>query len=218
MLLRRTGNVLANGAATAAVLLCSGCLLQRLNGYEFEGHFTLGLSHLEAHRYHDAEKQFGRAYTYTVLGRLGAYWEAASLYNYGIALGHQAKFRDAEDAMKRALGLDETSAPPEPRLRPKRLFELARLYQAWGKDELARDCYKEAMPLAGQQDVEKIDPIGFAVVLEDYAALLEKMGAPGEARAQLAKAAEIRHSNPGKAALIHIDYYPSAPPEDSTGS
>lgn len=196
----------------ALPVLCSGCfIIKGVNGGHYAYHYDTGLVALYNHNFEGARKQFGVAWHYAASGFLGPGAEAAALYNYGLASGHTGRFEEAEHCIKQALELDKKATPSDPGLRLKRLVELARLYQAWQKNELAEQCYLEAVLLARQQHVDVKDPVGFAIVLEDYADVLEKIGKQDAAVEQRTAAAVIRSSNPGVEPKRKPEYY--APPQ-----
>ena len=61
-----------------------------------------------------------------------------ALYNYGRMCGFLGDFAQAETNLLQALELEEKSDEPEKKTHTSmRLFELARLYQAWGRDTKA---------------------------------------------------------------------------------
>jgi tetratricopeptide (TPR) repeat protein len=90
-----------------------------------------------------------------------------------------------------------------------RLFELARLYQAWGKYSQSIEMYEKAFPLADKQNALKTDPIGYAIVLNDYAAVLKKAGFEQKAESVESRSQKIKDANPGVEPKTKIHYYPT---------
>ena len=90
-----------------------------------------------------------------------------------------------------------------------RFFELARLYQAWGKDAQSVEYYEKAIASVEKQGVEKRDPATYAIVLEDYAKVLKRVNSTTQAEAAQQKAKELRDANPGVEPKVYWRYYPS---------
>ena len=194
------------GVAILASLACSGCLLLELNAGHYQAYFHGGLSALDAEDFSTAKKRFARACYY---GQdLGPEAEAAAVYNYGLAVGQLGEFVKAESCFKRALELDAKTEGKEGRHASMRWFELARLYQAWGKDELSRESYEKAFPLAEEQHASGNDPISVAMALDDYAGVLDSLGLGADSAKARERAESLRRANPDKKALVKILHYP----------
>jgi tetratricopeptide (TPR) repeat protein len=211
-ILRLSFRVKVSAPALLAALIAlttSGCLLKQLNAGHYAFHLDTGLLALDNENFEGAKKQFSIAYWYAQIGWLGPEAEAAALYNYGLAAGQLGDLPKAEENFRRAMALDEKTEGKKGPHSIKRLLELARLYQAWDKNDLSRETYEKAFPIVNKYDADKEDPIGFATVLDDYASVLEKLDLHAEATAARAQAAEVRRANPGKAAITKIRHYPA---------
>jgi len=158
-----------------------------------------------------AEKQFRAAYWYAQVSHAGPQAEAAALYNYALAAGQLGQFPKAEDGLKRTMALDEKTEGKEGPLAAKRLLELARLYQAWEKYDLSREYYQKAFPLLDRYGAEAKDPPGAALVLKDYANVLEKTGLSAEAEAARSRAAALEKEHPGEQPKTRFRHYPAIP-------
>jgi tetratricopeptide (TPR) repeat protein len=191
------------------VFLCVGCLINDLNIDHYKTYYDSGLKHLNAEDYGSAKILFARAYNYAQAGFLGSEAEAAALYNYALAVGHLGDFQQAEDCLKRTIALDEKAEGKDATHASMRLFELARLYQAWGQNSQAIETYEKAFSLAGKQNVIKTDPIGYAVVLNDYAIVLKKAGFAKKTELVESEAQKIRDANPSVEPKVKIRYYPT---------
>ena len=194
--------------ASAVAICCSGCLMNEFNGGHYNSYYQGGGSAYDAGDFVTAKKRFGRAYWYAQSG-LGPKAEAAALYNYALSVGHLGDFEQAEDCLKRTMKLDEKSEGKDSLSASMRLFELARLYDAWGKDTQATNAYTRAITLAEKYGARGDDPIGFASVLDDYGTLLKKLGLHGEAALQKEMAQKLRDAHPGVTAKVRIRYYPT---------
>lgn len=201
-----------SGLLAFCILGCTGCrLTHELNAGHYRFHLNAGLDALDRNRYSTAKHEFARAIWYAQGENLGPEAEAAAIYDYALAVGHLGEFQSAEECLKRALVLDAKTEPTEGKQATMRLFELARLYQAWGKNELSRTAYQRALQNLKNWNAEEKDPIGLAQVLDDYAAVLGKAGNKSEAESIRERSDSIRRANPGKKPQIHIDYYPEEP-------
>lgn len=191
------------------VHFCTGCLLNDLNVGHYQRYYDSGVSHLKAENYYEAKRSFAAAIFYAQTGHLGPEASAAACYNYAIAVGHLGDFQPAEDSFKRAVAFDEKAEGKDGAHAGMRLFELARLYQAWGRYSAAIDGYEKAIPLAAKYGAEKSDPIGYATVLGDYLALLKEAGFEQRAESVEVEIKELKDANPGAEPKLEIRYYPT---------
>jgi tetratricopeptide (TPR) repeat protein len=190
--------------------------LKQINAGHYAFHLDTGLQALDNGNFEGAQRQFNIATWYARAGRLGPEAEAASFYNSGLAVGQLGDLPKAEEYIKRAMALDAETEGNEGPLATKRLLELARVYQAWDKNDLSRASYEKAFPLVEKYHADKIDPIGFATVLDDYANVLEKLGLHAEAEGPRARAEDIRKANPGKTDKTKIRHYPAPGAKEHT--
>jgi len=199
--------MLATGLLLATIL-SSGCLTDELNRRHYQDYFQGGLAALDAGDYPAAKKRFLRAAFYAQEGDLGPRAEAAAVYNYAQAVGQLGEFPEAEKFLKRAMTLDEKADGRENPFATSRLLELARLYQAWGKYEQSVEEYEAAMPFLKQINIGHDDPIGYAMVLEDYAKVLKHVGSETKASSAQSFATGLRAANPGMKPKVKLREYP----------
>jgi len=175
-------------------------------------HFNSGSAAFDQEDYVTAEKEFARAEWYAETPDFGKspaciQAKAAALYNGALSVGHQGRFEEAERLLYQTIALDSKTDSTNTALPAGRLFELARLHQAMGKNGLARKEYEQGIPIAEKFDLEKRDPIALAIILEDYAKLLDL---PADRRAESfrERAKDIRADHPGESSKTKIQYYP----------
>lgn len=193
--------------AIVLLLLPTGCLVRDLNVRHYEDYYRGGLTAFSESDFQTAKKRFDRAYWYAQTGHLGPKAEAAALYNYALATGHLGDFAQAEDCLKKTLALDEKPEGPKGAYASSRYFELARLYQGWGKDEMSVEAYEKAFSLLKKNQYED-DPIGAAIALSDYAKVLRKTGHSDKADAKMAEADTLRKAHSGESPKVTFRYYP----------
>ena len=203
-------------AALLAAVTCSGCLSFELNTGHYLFHYNAGLDALDSESYFAAKREFGRAILYSQVAKLGPEAEAAAIYNYAFAVGHLGDFGQAEECFKMAMALDAKCEGVDGPHASMRWFELARLYQAWGKYELSCQAYEKAIPLAEEYGAEKQDPIVFAEVLNDFSVALIKCNRESVAESAKARAEAIKAANPGASPKMKLHYYPLTFPEPSS--
>jgi tetratricopeptide (TPR) repeat protein len=197
------------GLASFFLFSGAGCLYYQLNAGHYSFHLESGLNALEREHFAVAKREFARAIWYAQVGNLGAESEAAAVYDFGIAVGHLGEFEAAERSFKQALELDARAEGPNGKRTGMRWGELAWLYQAWGKDQEARDAYQKLVDYAAVRNVDEADPIGLARVLDDYATVLDKLNSTSEAASARGRAEALRKANPGKKAVTDFDSYPA---------
>jgi len=192
------------------IIATPGCFLARiLDARHYQDYYTAGSIAFDRGHYKTAKEKYRTAHWYAQLASLGPHHEAAALYNYALCVGLLGDFDQAEKCLKQTIELDKKAGDAEKRVACMRLFELARLYQAWGRYDLSREYYEKGFALASRFNPDKVDPIGYAIVLEDYAIVLDQVDGKQGAEAARAHAQELRAANPGKNALEQIRYYPA---------
>ena len=143
-----------------------------------------------------AEEYYSRALWNADMGNASLSDRSRLTYNLGRVKGLRCDYAGAEALLSQALQLEEGASGPDSGLTSMRLFELARLNAAWGRPDEARLYYARAVPIVGNLDIETSDPIGFADVLDDYAAVLEASGDTEAAATTRQDAERLRRAHP----------------------
>lgn len=150
--------------------------------------------------------------TNDVLDTAMNYQRSLAAYDWGRATGRLGAYKDAERAFWYSLQLEKTrNVPEKDKLVASRYYELARLYHALGKQKEAIQCYRDALATTDKRSI-RIDPIGFAAVLDEFASYLNEAGQTNEAISFRAQSIELRRNNPGKDAKFKLEPYPILKP------
>jgi tetratricopeptide (TPR) repeat protein len=147
-----------------------------------------------------AEKNYERALINFRIGHTGDADVSMGLYNLGRAKAYLCKFDESEKLLLEALALQEQVSGRESGLVTMRLFELARVYAASKRYQESVKNYEEAIKNVRALGVESSDPIGFAMVLDDYAGILSKARREDESIHVKKEAEGLRSKNLGKQA------------------
>jgi len=141
--------------------------------------------------------------TNDVLDAAMSYQRSMAAYDWALDAGHLGDFEAAERALLYSMRLEESRSTE---WIASRHFELARLYYAWGKPGLSTEHYRKALPLVSGK--KKSDPIGYALVLDDFAVVLVENGESVEASQIRKQSDELRKNNPEKKAKFQPEPYP----------
>jgi len=196
----------------AGCFLLSGCVgvLNPFRSSFFARDIQIGNALEDEGNFLEAKKRYAMAINEADVNFLKPEDKSCALYDYGRMCGLLGDFDQAENCLLQALTLEEESNDPEKEKHiTMRLFELARLYQAWGKDAKSVEYYAKAIPLAENQQVDKKEPTAYAIVLEDYAKELERINSSRNAQQVREKAQKIREDNPNALVQFPFHYYPS---------
>ena len=190
----------------AAILLLAGCVgpTNPLSGGFYARHINLGLAAEEQGDYIAARKWFIRARAEADSNFLGKEAQSGAVYNIARMNGMLGHFEIAEQQFKEALALEEKVYGPDQGHASMRWFELARLYQAWGRYQDSAVAYDKAFSLADRLDAHKAEPGVYAATLRDFANVLDKTGEVSRAKQVRARAASFGQQRPE----WQIKYYP----------
>src|ERR1700722_7815365 len=155
--------------AMSLALLCTGCLLSDLDNGHVATRYQSGLKCMEARDYDSAAQLFYDAYSRAGANGVPPKVKGFCAYNLAICTGQLGKLEQAESWFKGALAIfDETEGKDGPSA-SSCWFELARLYQAWGKYGASVEAYEKAFPLEAKYGYDKRNPMADAVMWDDYA-------------------------------------------------
>lgn len=102
---------------------------------------------------------------------------AALIYEYGRTSGVLCDWQTASLSLEESYELDKSNGGPS----HMSLVELARLNLAQEQYEEARRYFSMAIPELDSVDADKRDPMGFVDIIEEYSAVLSKLGETKEA-------------------------------------
>jgi tetratricopeptide (TPR) repeat protein len=144
--------------------------------------------------WHEAQRLWAQAVTDADAGGTDPRTRAAFYYEYGRAAGVTCMFALAEDNLNKAYELDvQTSGPSF-----MSLVELARLNYDQKKYSQAVGYFSRAFSDMDRFDASRREPIGYADLLDEYAAALTAIGRGLEGKEAKAKASSIRVNNQGR--------------------
>jgi tetratricopeptide (TPR) repeat protein len=179
------------------LLSVTGCIRNPINAKTGANYYQWGM---DAERNGDltlARQNYSRAYANAQMGNLGPKPEAYSLYEWSRVTGYLGMYADAEKGFNDVLALIDKSEGKAENLRTPALLELARLLHDTGQHEKAIPFYQKATAEVEKGDIASVDPIGYALVLDDYAQSLQASGNAKLADEITARSASIKEANKG---------------------
>jgi tetratricopeptide (TPR) repeat protein len=141
-----------------------------------------------------ARMNCGRAATNAELGHASARMRAVLWYEYGRASGAICDYVEARRGLNTAEKLDEESGGPT----FMSLLELARLELDQGKFKDSVAFFSRFESSIPKDVAAKIDAIGYAEALEEYARAAERAGNGLLSSTLRERSAQLRRANPGK--------------------
>jgi len=154
-----------------------------------------------------AEINFSRVLVNARLGNSPTAGISMATYNFGRAKANLCKIEEAENLLTEALNLEEENSGPKSVETTMRLFELARVKTAQKMPSDAVTFYDRAISNVRELNIEASDPVGFSLVLDDYAAELSKIGSSEKSAESIAEATRLREMNAGRVAGLRPDDY-----------
>lgn len=183
---------LRNGLlAVIALLVMTGCVgsINARNGARYA---NAANSAIKAGDWTAARRYWAKAVVNAELAGAPAQQRAVLNYEYGRSLGVQCYWEESEKYLLKALDLDHQTGGPE----FMSLTELARLEYDQGDYDKAILYYERAIPEMEKAGASTKAPLGFADILEEYAAALKNVGRGAEAVAVHNQADKLRADNP----------------------
>lgn len=154
------------------VFLVGGCA-NPINRYTAARYYEMGTEAEYQGNLEAAREAYRRAFLNSDWGFLGAGAKASTLYEYGRVSGYLCFHDEAEKALKESLVYQDKDASARAQLRVPTLLELARFYYDTGRKADALLYYEEGIGLVRKLNIEKTEPVRFAIVLEEYAECLK---------------------------------------------
>lgn len=136
-------------------------------------------------------------------------FEAISMYGLARANGHLCKLNEAETWLVKSIDIRKSLPNIETAKLSQNLFELGRLYMAKREWKKANEQYSQALPLLANYNMEVLDPLGYANLLEEYQQILENTESRELASENHAKIERLRKNNSTKQAKYVSDPYPA---------
>jgi len=180
-------------ALAFSIVLVSGCAAS-INEYNARQHAQAGVKAGKSGEFAKARKEFARALTNARLANADLKLVAVLSYEYGRYSGMICDWVEGEKGLTEAYDLDRQNGGPA----YMSLVELARLNldrQQYGN---AVEYFDRVVPELETSHADTRDPIGYAQVLDEYAASLEKTGKNGLAGKFHDRARDLRKAFPGQ--------------------
>lgn len=136
-------------------------------------------------------------------------FEAIAMYGLGRSNGHLCKLQEAEEWLIESIKIRRDLPDFETAHLTQNILELGRLHMAQGEWKQANEQFTEALPILGRLNMEAIDPLGYANLLEEYQLVLLNTGQEGAALANQAKIDEFREQIHADSAQYVSDLYPT---------
>ncbi|WP_141514148.1 hypothetical protein [Ramlibacter sp. WS9] len=141
---------------------------------------------------------------------LGPEYVSAATYDLARMTGYTCDFVRAKELLLEALSLEQALPAPGPGNVTKRLSELARLSYDQGNFAESAAYYERVVPELERLGVLKLDPNGFANLLDDHAIAVSRSGDEQRAGSIRAKAGDVRSKNAGVPVRFSPVYYRDA--------
>jgi hypothetical protein len=133
---------------------------------------------------------------------------AYAVYEYARVSGYAGDTRVSEEAFGESFKMIEASSGRADKLRAPARSEYARFLNDQGRYREAAAQFKIADAELQTRDIERIDPIGYAELLEEYRATLAKSGQASQAAKIGAKEKSLRARHPAQSARFKPKPYP----------
>ncbi len=156
-------------------LLISSCS-NSINEYTASQYYEFGIQAETADDLPLAQRNYSRAYKNAIMGNLGPKSEAYYLYEYARVTGYAGNYQESEKAFIDVLALIKKAEGEADDLRAPALAEYSRLLHDTDQHQKAIPIYEKAVIELELLDIESDDPIGFAILLDDYAESLSAAG------------------------------------------
>lgn len=181
---------------TAAVFIVStiGCR-NPINAGTADRYYQAGFQAENAGNLVLARKDFYRSYVNTVAGNLGPGAAVAALYEWSRVTGHLGIYAEAEAGFTNTLMLIEKAHGEADKWQAPTLCELARMLHDTNEHARVIPVFEKAIHELERQDFLKLDPIGFAEFLDDYAQSLKAAGFGKRAEKVARRSAIIKEAN-----------------------
>jgi tetratricopeptide (TPR) repeat protein len=133
---------------------------------------------------------------------------AYAVYEYARLSGHGGDTRAADEAFRETFKLIKASSGTADRLVTPARSEYARFLKEQGRYREAAAQFKLADAELQKRQIERIDPVGYAELLEQYRDTLAKTGQASQAAKLGAKAKSLRAGHPARPAHFQPKPYP----------
>lgn len=161
-------------------LLFTGCM-NPINAYTADKYYTLAVDAEKRGDLETACMLFSRSYGNTSMGLLGPNAQAHALYEYARVCGYTGRTAESEQGYREVLKLIAESKGAAETLRSPALVEFSRMLHDTGQHTKAVPVFADAIAAVTERRAQAADPVGYALILEDYSESLRESGQDGKA-------------------------------------
>ncbi|HVU25865.1 MAG TPA: hypothetical protein VHE13_17170 [Opitutus sp.] len=183
--------------ALACLSLLASCA-NPINDYTRARYYEAGMQAEQAGDLKAARMYYGRAQINAQIGNLGPAKEAYACYEWARVTGYLGMHADSEKGFVDSLALVDKAKGEADKLRAPALAEYGRLLHDTGQHTKALPIYEKADFELQKLGILKIDALGYAAFLDDYAGSLKEAGLVDRAAAISARSATIRLEHKGE--------------------
>jgi tetratricopeptide (TPR) repeat protein len=177
----------------------SGCK-NPLNQHTSQKYYDAGGKAEKQGDYQLAQQSYSRALINSRLGGVDKEMEALSLYELSRVTGYLGDYKESEKGFLEVIELSKS--PESKNLNTPALCELARLYFDTKEYQQSLPIFLEANRKLEALGIEKEDPLGYCLFLEDYKIALEQADETQNAGRISEKIEEIKKRNPNAKPLF----------------
>ena len=161
-----------------------------------------------SHRYDDALAKFERS---LAIAEKNGDKQYAAIAMFGMARTYAQLCRESNAEKWFNQSISAREALPDIRHAhiTQNLLEYGRFLASWSRKSEAVSLYDRAMPLLESLGMEKEDPLGYALVFDEYEALLTSTGRESDASVAKARAKTLRETYKGRTAQFKPEPYPN---------
>jgi len=190
-----------------SLIILTGCIATPLNQRHYNFYYEAGGIAENNNDLELARQNYSRAIINAQLGYLGAEKEAWATYEWARIAGYLGNYEESKEAFIDAISLLEKAKGKNNSVATPMLSELGHLYHGNRFHEDAVKIYSQAVKLLEKLDAQESDPIGYALLLENYAESLAESGDKEKSLNIYQKAQVIREKHTGKEALYKPKQY-----------
>jgi tetratricopeptide (TPR) repeat protein len=161
-----------------------------------------------ARRYDDALEKYQRALAAAEQSKDKQY-EAIAAFGLARTYAQLCQVNNSEKWFKQSISIREALPDRRDAYMTQNFLEYGRFLAGQGQNEDAVKLYDRAMPILESLEMEKRDPLGYALVFDEYATLLASTNRTNDASVAAEKAESLRSTNKGKAVQFKPKPYPN---------
>lgn len=161
-----------------------------------------------SHRYDDALAKYERSLA--VAEKTGdKQYAAIAMFGLARTYAQLCQENNAEKWFKQSISAREALPDIRHAHITQNLLEYGRFLASWSRKSEAVRLYDRAMPLLESLGMEKEDPLGYAIVFDEYETLLTSTGRTDDSSAANARTKRLRETYKGQTAQFKPELYPN---------